>query len=67
MKKIFASLTLAAFMLGATTAFAHEQTPAAKPMAKSMTSGKKKGKRKHKHHHSAASAATPSAAAPKKK
>ena len=32
MKKIFASLTLAAFMLGGATAFAMAQDPAAKPM-----------------------------------
>lgn len=55
MKKIFVSLTLAAFMLGA-TAFAYAQAPEAKPMTK--MSHKKKGK--HKKHHGA----TPSATTP---
>jgi hypothetical protein len=58
MKKIFASLTLAAFMLGATTAFALAQDPAAKTMAKTATSHKKKSK-KRRHHASATSATTP--------
>jgi hypothetical protein len=60
MKKIFASLTLAAFMLGA-TAFAYAQAPEAKPMTK--MSHKKKGKHK-KHHAAAPSATTPSATTP---
>jgi hypothetical protein len=55
MKKIFASLTLAALMLSGATAFAYTQTP---PPSPTMTA-KKKGKKKHKHHHSSASAATP--------
>jgi hypothetical protein len=66
MKKIFACLTLAAFMLGGATAFAHAQDPAAKATAKTATSHKKKSKRK-RHHASATNVAAPSAAAPKKK
>ena len=66
MKKIFASLTLAAFMLSGATAFANTKNQATNSAAKmTTTSGKKKGKRKHKRHH-AATSATPSAA-PKKK
>jgi hypothetical protein len=66
MKKIFASLTLAAFVLTGATAFAYAKNQGAGAPAKTMTGGKKKGKRKHKRHH-AATSATPSAAAPKKK
>jgi len=66
MKKIFAGLTLAAFMLGGATAFAHAQDPAAKTTAKTATSHKRKSK-KRRHQASATNAATPSAAAPKKK
>jgi len=67
MKKIFASLTLAAFMLSGATAFANTNNQATNSAPKmTMTSGKKKSKRKHKRHHSATSA-TPSAATPKKK
>jgi hypothetical protein len=66
MKKIFASLTLAAFVLTGATAFAYAKNQGAGAPAKTMTSGKKKGKKKHKRHH-AATSATPSAAAPKKK
>ena len=67
MKKIFASLTLAAFVLSGATAFANTKNQAANSSAKmAPTSGKKKGKRKHKRHHSATSA-TPSAGAAKKK
>jgi len=66
MKKIFASLTLAALMLGAAPAFANAQAPEAKMTAKTATTNKKKSKKK-RHHASASSAATPSAAAPKKK
>jgi hypothetical protein len=67
MKKIFASLTLAAFMLSGATAFANTKNQATNSAPKmTATSGKKKSKRKHKRHHSATSA-TPSAAAPKKK
>jgi hypothetical protein len=66
MKKIFACLTLAAFMLGGATAFAQAQDPAGKTMAKTSTSHKRKSKRK-RHHASATNAAAPSAAAPKKK
>jgi hypothetical protein len=65
MKKIFASLTLAAFMLGGATAFAYAQDSAAKPMAKTVTSHKRKSKKKR--HHASATHATPSAATPKKK
>jgi hypothetical protein len=67
MKKIFASLTLAAFMLSGATAFAHARTQATNSTAKTATSHKKKSKRKSRHHASATSATTPSAAAPKKK
>jgi hypothetical protein len=63
MKKIFASLTLAAFMLGGATAYAYAQAPEAKPMTKMATSHKKKSKKK-KHHASAPSATTPSATTP---
>jgi hypothetical protein len=66
MKKIFACLTLAAFMLGGATAFAYAQDPAAKPPAKTATSHKRKTKKK-RHHASTTHAAAPSAAAPKKK
>lgn len=66
MKKIFACLTLAAFMLGGATAFAHAQDPAAKMTPKTATSHKRKSK-KRRHHASASHAAAPSAAAPKKK
>jgi len=66
MKKIFASLTLAAFVLSGASAFANTKNQATNSAPKMTTSGKKKGKRKHKRHHSATSA-TPSAAAPKKK
>jgi hypothetical protein len=41
MKKIFASLTLAAFMLGATTAFAYPPTTSAKTVAKKKHKKKK--------------------------
>ena len=71
MKKIFASLTLAAFVLTGATAFAYAKNQGAGAPAKTMTSAKKKGKKKHKRHHaaatSAAPSAAPSAAAPKKK
>ena len=68
MKKIFASLTLAAFMLSGATAFANTKNQTTNPAPKApTTSGKKKGKRKHKRHHAAATSATPGAAAPKKK
>ncbi len=68
MKKIFASLTLAAFVLTGATAFAYAKNQGAGAPAKTMTSGKKKGKKKHKRHHAAAAtSAAPSAAAPKKK
>ena len=53
MKKLFASLTLAAFMLCGVTAFAHSQDSVATTM-----SSKKKSKKKHKRHHSTASATT---------
>jgi hypothetical protein len=66
MKKIFASLTLAAFVLTGATAFAYAKNQGAGAPAKTMMGGKKKGKKKHKRHHAAASA-TPGAAAPKKK
>ena len=46
MKKIFASLALAAFMLGSVTAFAYPPNHSANHMA----SSKKKSKKKHKHH-----------------
>jgi len=59
MKKIFASLTLAAFMLSGVTAFAHTKSQAANSAAKTTTSSKKKSKRKHRRHHSATSATTP--------
>ncbi|HKQ76305.1 MAG TPA: hypothetical protein VJ810_21605 [Blastocatellia bacterium] len=54
MKKIFASLALAAFMLGSVTAFAHPQNNSADQMA----SSKKKSKKKHKHRHTTTSAKT---------
>ena len=53
MKKIFASLTLAALMLSGATAFAYTQTP---PPSPTMTTKKKGKKKHHKHHHSSASA-----------
>ena len=43
MKKIFASLTLAAFMLGATTAFAYTPNPSPTAVAKKKHKKKKKG------------------------
>ena len=68
MKKIFASLTLAAFLLSGATAFASTKNQATNSAPKmSATSGKKKSKRKHRRHHAAATSATPGAAAPKKK
>jgi len=42
MKKIFASLTLAAFMLGATTAFAYTPNPSPTAVAKKKHKKKKK-------------------------
>jgi hypothetical protein len=67
MKKIFASLTLAAFLLSGATAFANTINQATNSAPKmTATSGKKKSKRKHRRHHAAATSATPSAA-PKKK
>ena len=54
MKKIFASLMLAAFMLGSVTAFAYTPKHSASP----TMSSKKKHKKKHKHH-SVAPASTP--------
>ena len=53
MKKIFASLALAAFMLGSVTAFAYPPSHSANHMASS-----KKKKKKHKKHHTTTSAAT---------
>ncbi len=66
MKKIFACLTLAAFMLGGATAFAHAQDPAGNTTAKTATSHKRKSK-KRSHNASATNAAAPGATAPKKK
>jgi hypothetical protein len=66
MKMVFASLTLAAFMLSGATAFAHTRTQAADSTAKTATSHKKKGKRKSRPHASAKSATTPGAASKKK-
>jgi len=56
MKKIFASLTLAAFMLGGVTAFAYTPKHSASP---TMSSKKKHNKRKHKHHSTAPASTQP--------
>ena len=53
MKKIFASLALAAFMLGSVTAFAYPPKHPANPTADS-----KKKKKKHKKHHTTTGATT---------
>jgi len=55
MKKIFASLALAAFMLGSVTAFAYQPNQSGNQMARS----KKKSKKKHKRRHTTTSATTP--------
>jgi len=53
MKKIFASLALAAFMLGSVTAFAYPPKHPANPTAVS-----KKKKKKHKKHQTTTGATT---------
>jgi hypothetical protein len=63
MKKIFASVTLAAFMLVGATAFAYAQDPPAKETAK--TAPKKKAAPKKKKTTPATTEATPTAATPK--
>jgi hypothetical protein len=64
MKKIFASVTLAAFMLVGGTAFAYTQDPPAKESAK-MAPKKKSTKKKKKKVAPATTDATPAAMTPK--
>jgi hypothetical protein len=64
MKKIFASLTLAAFMLVGATAFTYAQDPPAKEPAK-MAPKKKAAPKKKKAAPAATTDATPAAATPK--